>query len=164
MDFIKRLVPSSRVRRKASLISPPKTGLLPAMIRSCPQIDRMASKRDLYFIENVLDESKRSYTVFPIKDTSKSKAAQDFTDPVMKDQIGLTFHPGLSLVDDDQVLSVVDVGQLGGGAHLQGSASYDEAVGAADQVNGALIGFFREEFPVEGNIGADQLATGGIPE
>ena len=79
----------------------------------------------------------------------------------MEDQVGLAFHSGLSLVDDDQVLSVVDVGQLSGGANLQRSASYDQAVGAADQVNGALIGFFREEFPVEGDIGADQLSADG---
>lgn len=79
----------------------------------------------------------------------------------MEDQVGLAFHPGLSLVDDDQVLSVVDVDQLRCGTHLQRGASDDQAVGAADQVNGALIGFFREEFPVEGDIGADQFAAGG---
>ena len=112
-------------------------------------------------IENVLDESKRSYTVFPIKDTSKSKAAQDFTDPVVKDQISLAFHPCLSLIDDDQVLSVVHVGQLCGRAHLQRSPSDDQAVCAAYQVNCSLIGFFREEFPVECDVGADHFAADG---
>ena len=79
----------------------------------------------------------------------------------MKEQVGFAFHPGLSFIDDDQVLSVVHVGQLGGRAHLQGGASDDQAIGTADQVDGALVGFFREKFAVEGDIGTDHFAADG---
>ena len=73
----------------------------------------------------------------------------------MKDQICFSFHSGLSFVDDDQVLSVVHVGQLGGRTDFQGGSSNDQAVGAANQIDRAPVGFFREEFAVEGDIRAD---------
>ena len=89
------------------------------------------------------------------------QVSQYLTDLVMKDQVSFSFHSGLSFVDDDQVLSVVHVGQLGGGAHFQGGSSDDQAVGAADQVDGALVGFFRKEFSVEGDVWADHFAADG---
>ena len=53
------------------------------------------------------------------------------------------------------------MGQLCRRAHLQRGSSDDQAVGAVDQFNCTLIGFFREEFAVEGDIRADQFPADG---
>ena len=64
-------------------------------------------------------------------------------------------------VDDDKVASSEIVDKGSSRINRKGGASDDQAIGTADQVDGALVGFFREKFAVEGDIGTDHFAADG---
>ena len=69
------------------------------------------------------------------RDINCSKTLQNLSDTIMKDQVGSALHPGLSFINDHQVLAMEKMGQLGSRTDFQRCPAYDQAVGAPDHVN-----------------------------
>ena len=74
---------------------------------------------------------------------------QYISDVSMENQVGFSFHFGPGLIDYDQILSVVCVGESGSRAYLQGSSSDDQAIGFTDHGDGVLISLLGKKFPVK---------------